>query len=101
MPSKKRRFGGDTTPFENTIVIEEGQVQKTEDDKSSVSDIMKVKHHHRSTENKKLESILQKIEDKFFSGTNTALKVFRSFDIDNDGFFLLKKFIDVFKKSFL
>ena len=51
---------------------------------------MKVKHHHRSTENKKLESILQKIEAKFFSGTNTALKVFRSFDIDNDGFYFIK-----------
>lgn len=84
IPSKKKRFNKDFLKGSNST---EGDILLTEFSEKSASDLFKVKRHHRTTENKQLQSILQKIEEKYFSGTNTALKIFRSFDIDNDGLF--------------
>ena len=82
MPSKSKRYCK-----EYPIKTVEDENFKFSDFDESTSDLMKVKHHHRTTENKKLDAILQQVENKFFlSSTNTALKVFRLFDLDNDGF---------------
>lgn len=75
MPSKKYRFTKEIKldDEKNTLVEEE------------FSETNKIRIHHKTSQNKKLDSILEKIEQRFFSGTNSALKVFRCFDINNSG----------------
>ena len=83
MPSKKNRFGKEELlKFEEENQTRSEKFKFSEENSSQMSGIQK---HHRTTEDKKMDSILEKIERRFFCGTNTALKVFRCFDPNNSG----------------
>lgn len=81
LPSKKHRFANELKLDDENKSIKENTLGEEE-----FSETSKIRTHHKTSQNKKLDSILEKIEQRFFSGTNSALEVFRCFDKDNSGF---------------
>lgn len=83
MPSKNKRYEKESVPSE----IEEKMLTEEDPTKEKDDEFDEIRNYHKTTDNKSMNPIFEKIEMKFFSGKNTALKVYREFDTDNDGFY--------------
>lgn len=83
MPSKNKRYEKESVPLE----IEENILAEEDLTKEKDEEFDGIRNYHKTTDNKSMNSIFEKIEMKYFSGKNTALKVYREFDTDNDGFY--------------